>query len=167
MRLFALCAVLPLLVTACGGDTDPVELTRSGSRALGQGDFATAREDFDLALQEIGEDPANPEYLRAKMGAIEARTKDAPDEAVAMFLALAKKLPEQIDAADYSRIGGRLGDGGHFNQAIELASAGKTNLPPSDQPTIEKLIQDLGDKAKESGSAGALDALRGLGYVGE
>lgn len=167
MRLFALCAVLPLFLTACGGETDPAELTRSGSRALGQGDFATAREDFDLALLEIGEDATNPEYLRAKMGAIEARTKDAPDEAVAMFLALAKKLPDQVGAADYSRIGGRLGDGGHFNQAIELVSAGKTSLPPSAQPTLDKLIQDLGNKAKESGSTGALDALRGLGYVGE
>ena len=164
MRLSALCAVLPLLLSACGGGSDPAELRRTGSQALGQGDFATARENFDQALAEIGEDPTHPEYLRAKMGAIEARTKDAPDEAVAMFMALALKLPKDVGEVDYSRIGGRLGDGGNFDQAIEVAKAGK-KLYPNSAP-LDKLIQDLGDKAKASGQSEALEALQGLGYVG-
>lgn len=165
MRLSTLlCVALPLLTAGCGG-SDPAELTSSATRALGVGDFAGARAGFDEALQAIGENPAHPDYLRAKMGAIEARTKDAPDEAVAMFLALAKKLPEQVGAADYSRVGGRLGDGGNFDQAIQLASAGKEAFP--DSAPLDKLIQDLGDKAKESGSSEALEALKGLGYVGD
>jgi hypothetical protein len=161
MRLSVLCAVLPLLLTACGGGSDPAELRRAGSQALGQGDFATARESFDQALAEIGEDPAHPEYLRAKMGAIEARTKDAPDEAVAMFMALASKLPKDVGEGD----GGRLGDAGNFNQAIEVAKAGKK--VHANSAVLDKLIQDLGDKAKAAGKPDALDELRGLGYVGD
>ena len=102
----------------------------------------------------------------AKMGAIEARTKDHADEAVSMFLALAKKLPDQVGAADFNRIGGRLGDSGNFDQAIELAKAGKDAFPESEH--LDTLVQRLGDqvKAQGSGSSEALKALQGLGYTG-
>ena len=166
MRLStALLALLPLLATACGGSSDPSELTSNAQKALSRGEYDTAKADFDAALAEIGEDANHSDYLRAKMGAIEARTQDEPAAAVSMFLALAKKVPDKVDAADFSRIGGRLGDGGHFDEAISLASAGMEQYPDSE--FLTSLVQKLGDMAKSSGKSDALKALAGLGYVGD
>ena len=164
MRLTtALLALLPL-ATACGSSSDPAELTSTASRAISTGDFATAKADFDAALEAIGEDAQHPDYLRAKMGAIEARTKDEAKAAVSMFLALHKKLPDKVTAADFNLIGGRLGSAGNFDEAIELASAGKAAFPDSSH--LDTLVQQLGDAAQASGSSEALKMLEGLGYVG-
>ena len=165
MRLTtALLALLPL-VTACGGSSDPSELTSTASKALATGDFAGAKSDFDAALEAIGEDAQHPDYLKAKMGAIEARTKDEAKAAVSMFLALHKKVGDKVGAADFNLIGGRLGDSGNFDEAIELAKAGMEAFPGSTH--LETLVQRLGDMAASTGSSAALDALRGLGYVGD
>ncbi len=165
MRLSILLALLSLTALSCGGSSDPAALSSEASRALGRGDFAAARADFDRALDAIGADHAHPEYLRAKMGAVESRTKEAPDEAVSQFLALAKELPAQVGPADYQRIGSRLGSAGHFDQAIALVKAGKDAHP--DAAALDKLVQSLGDQAAQTGSSEALKALEGLGYVGK
>lgn len=166
MRLPSLVlALLPVLAAGCGGSSDPAELSSSGTKALAAGDFAGARADFDAAVAAIGNDPANPDFKRAKLGAIEARTKDAPDEAVRMFLELAKAHPESIDDGEFNRIASRLGAEGHFTEAIELVKAGQERYPES--PHLAKLVQTLGDKAKASGAGNdVLENLKGLGYAG-
>ena len=64
MRLTtALLALLPLLTTACGGSSDPTDLSKSGYKALGSNDFAAAKADFDAALEAIGENANHAEYL--------------------------------------------------------------------------------------------------------
>src|SRR6185436_9174732 len=63
--------LLPLLLApACGGSSDPKDLTEAGYAALGAGDSKAALGEFDQALAAIGSDTAHPQYLRAKLGAI-------------------------------------------------------------------------------------------------
>lgn len=160
----ALLLSLALLLPACGG-SDPAELTHSGNAALGSGDFEGALADFEGALAAIGSDTSHPEYVRAKLGAIEAETKLDPAKAKVDFLKLADALPERVNDRDFNRIGGRLGDAGHIGEAIALAEAGKERYP--DSAHLDTLIERLGDQAKAGGDSEALEALRGLGYVGD
>lgn len=157
--------VLLTLVTACGGSSDPKELTDSGSKNLSAANFEAAVEDFDRALAAIGEDPANPLYLRARMGAIEARTQSEPERARADFLALSEALPDAVSDRHFSSVAGRLGDAGHFKEAIALLEAGKAVHP--DSSTLDALGEKLAAQASQADDPAAVEALRGLGYVGE
>lgn len=165
-RRLPLGLLLFLTLAACGGaGRDPAQLTTKGNQALGSGELATAQGYFDQAIEVIGGDTSHPEYMRAHMGAIEAHTKTDPDRAVADFLTLAKAKPDGIRDRDYQLIGGRLGDAQNFDQAIELAQAGKKAFPES--TTLDALVRSLGDRAQASGNDEALKTLKGLGYVGD
>lgn len=157
--------LVSLTLAACGGSSDPKDLTDSGYRSLGAGDFAAAVADFDRALASIGEDLTSPLYLRAKMGAVEARAKTDPDRAQADFLALSAALPTQVTDRDFSRIAGRLGDAGYFQSAIALLEAGKQSHP--DSTYLDALGMKLAEQANQADDPAAIEALRGLGYVGE
>lgn len=165
MRIATACLLsLALLLPACGG-SDPAALTHSGNTALGSGDFDAALADFQSALDAIGSDTSHPEYVRAKLGAIEAWTKLDPAKARDEFLKLADAMPDRVNDRDFNRIGGRLGDAGNINEATELAQAGKERYP--DSAHLDTLIKRLGDQAQAGGDSEALEALRGLGYVGD
>jgi len=154
-----------LLVTSCGGSTDPAELTKSGERALGTQDFQTALTDFEAALAVIGGDTSDPNYLHAKLGEIEARSATDAAKAAADLIALSEAMPGEVSDRDFNRIAGRMGDAGKFSEAIELLAKGKEQYPESAH--LDKLGARLAEDAQKSGDSGALDALRGLGYVGD
>jgi len=157
--------LLALLLTACGGSSDPAELTNSGYKNLSAADFGAAIDDFDRALAAIGEDPANPLYLRAKMGAIGAHTEADPARARTDFLALSEALPDSVSDRDFSRVAGRLGDAGHFKDAVALLEKGKAAHP--DSTALDALGKQLAAQANQADDPAAVEALRGLGYVGE
>jgi hypothetical protein len=98
------------------------------------------------------------------MGAIEARTHTDSSRAVADFLAYAAEKPENATDKDFNQIGGRLGEAGRLEEGIEVLSAGLRAYP--DSPHLKVLLNRLGDLARTSGSATALEELKGLGYVG-
>jgi tetratricopeptide (TPR) repeat protein len=161
-----LLASLALLATSCGGgSSDPAELTSNGQKALGTQDFASALADFEAALAAIGGDTSHPSYLRAKLGAVEARSASDAQAAVDELIELAGAMPGKVSDRDYNRIAGRMGDAGHFEQAIALLAKGKEEYPESAH--LDKLGNRLADEAKKSGDSSALDALAGLGYVGD
>src|SRR6185503_13446163 len=100
--------LLPLLLApACGGSSDPKDLTEAGYAALGAGDSKAALGEFDQALAAIGSDTAHPQYLRAKLGAIEAKIRLDPEAAKREFLELSAGMPSQITARDFSTLGGK------------------------------------------------------------
>jgi len=166
MRLQRLALALPLVLASCGGGAaDPAALADAGTQSLRTGDFSAAVTDFDRALAAIGDDTAHAEFMRASMGRIEALTQLDAGTAKAEFLALREKLGEAITERNFQTIAGRMGDAGAFDEAIELVTVAKADYPES--KVLDALVQALGDQAKAAGAAGALDSLKGLGYVGD
>jgi len=163
MNAQPLCLALLLAFSSCGG-SDPTELTDRGYAALRSGDYSAAAKLLDEALVALGTDPAQPSWMRAKMGAIEARTHTEPARAKDEFLQLAAANPSRVTDKDFSLIGGLLGESGKLDEAITVLTAGME--AHAESPSLKGLMGKLGDMAKSSGSAGALDALKGLGYAG-
>ena len=165
MRSAPLLLAALLLVPACGGSSDPASLTDSGYKALAIGDYGAAAGDFEQALEAIGVDATHASFGRAKIGAIEAYSQTDAARARSEFLAFAESHPDQLTDRDYNRIAGRLGDAGNLEEAIALLEAGKAAYPESTH--LDALGARLVEQASQSGDSGALDALKGLGYVGD
>jgi len=159
-------AVLALtLLSACGGATDPKALTDEGMAALRSKNYPQAVERFDQALAALGSDTSKPEWMRAKMGAIEARTQTDSARAKSEFLELAAAHPDRVTDKEFAMIGGRLGEAHKLSEAMDLVEAGKKAHPQSE--SLQILVKQLGDMAKTSGTPEEMDRLKGLGYVGD
>jgi len=165
-RLASLLLPVLLLSASCGGPSDPAELVKSGERSLGSQDFAAALRDFETALQAIGGDTSHTSYVRAKLGEIEARAS-AGDAARARtdLVALADAQPGTVSDADFNRIVSRMGDTSKFREAVALLQKGLELYP--DSAHLDKLGKKLAADAEKADDPEALEALKGMGYVGE
>ena len=162
MRIATSALVLALTLAACGGGATPASLNTEGNTALGSGQYSTAAEHFEAALAAIGSDTSHDQYLRARMGLIEATVHLDAEKAKNDFLDLAKSS-NSVGAKEYSKIGGMLANAGAFNPAIELVDAGIQAYPET--PQLQKIIEQIKTQATQSGDSSALKALEGLGYL--
>lgn len=158
-----LLALAPLALPACGGGGDPKALTEAGYEALGASDNARALEDFNQALAAIGGDTAHPQFLRAKLGAIEAKIKVDPVAAKREFLDLAASAPSKITDKDFSYFGSKFAGASEFLAAIDLLDAGMK--AHSESPELKKLQENIKNAAEKAGDQEALKAMAGLGYI--
>lgn len=158
-------AILALCLLSGCGSSDPRALTDEGSKALNSGDYKDAAKSFDRALAELGDDTSNPEWLRAKVGAIQARTRIDATKAKEEFLQLAKASPDRVTADHFNLIASRLGDAEHLAEAKDVLEAGMKMHPES--PHLKALLTELGKKAESSGNAELLKELKGMGYIGD
>jgi hypothetical protein len=156
LALAALCLTLPL-ASCGGGGGDPASLTNDGYASLGSGDHQGALESFEKAL--AGLDANAPEYMRAKMGEIEALTHLDADRAKDALLGLGDRAGE----SEYSKVASNLTVEGHFMQAIDVLDAGVKKYGES--PKLKALLDKVKAEAEKSGSSDALDKLKGLGYL--
>ncbi len=158
-RLGALSLALPLLLASCGGGAsgDPGQLTNDGYAALGSGDHAGAVESFEAALADL--EPGTPEFMRAKMGEVEALIHLDAGRAQDQFLAVGSSASE----ADYATIGQKMTKAGAFESAIAVLDSGMKRF--SESTKLKGLIDQVKVEAEKSGDAGALDSLKGLGYL--
>ena len=165
MRLATLLASTVLFAACGGGSSDPASLTSEGYSALASGDHAAAAKAFDDAVAAIGTDTANASYVRANLGAIQARCKSDATRAKEDFMALAAAVPDKLKAKDYSAVASRLGEANHMTEAIALLEAGKQAFPTDEE--LDRLGGQLVEYAKKAGDSAATEALQGLGYVGD
>jgi tetratricopeptide (TPR) repeat protein len=159
-----LVALFLCFLPACSS-SDPRALTDEGSKALNSGKYEEAAESYTKALAEIGSDTANVDWKRAQLGLIQARARLDGARAQTEFLELARANPGKVTDADFNLIASKLGDAGKLSEAIAVLEAGKTTFPNSQH--LDALGKDLRARAKASGDSGALDKLKGLGYVGD
>src|SRR5688572_958826 len=162
LRILPLSLLLLVLTPAC--DADPGDLTEAGYTALGAGDSEGALKEFERALDEIGTDTSHPHFLRAKLGAIEARIRVDAEAAKREFLDLAAGMPSQITARDFSTLGGKFAGAKQYLAAIDLLDAGMK--AHSESPDLKALQDDIRAAAQQSGDQDALDKLSSLGYTG-
>ncbi|HGY92172.1 MAG TPA: hypothetical protein ENK43_13465 [Planctomycetes bacterium] len=164
-RISTLLLTSLLFLASCGGSADPAEQTKAGERALGTQDFSAALSEFQGALSAIGDNPQDPLYLRAKLGEIEARATTDAAKAKDDLIALAAALPGKVSDRDFNRIASRMGDAGLFSEAIALLAKAEELFPDSEH--LKKLGAKLAENAQKAGDSSAMDALAGLGYVGD
>lgn len=156
--LGALCLALSLSLAACGGGGgDPTQLTNDGYQALNSGDHAAAVKSFEAALS--GLEAGTPDFQRAKMGEIQALIHLDAGRARDQFLMHA----EAFDAKAYETVGSQLTTAKEFEEAIAVLDAGMKRF--TENPKLQALIDEVKAAAEKSGDAGALDSLKGLGYL--
>ncbi len=161
MRTTLLALGLTLSLTACGGGGGPTALTDDGYAALGKGDSSTALSKFEDALETLPETDAN--YMRAKMGQIQALISSDAEKAKSEFLALAQS--KELGAREYRTVGAKMTGEKAFEEAVAVLDAGFKKFP--DDATLEQMIQTVAEEAKKAGATDALNSLSGLGYIGD
>ncbi|MEQ1892696.1 MAG: hypothetical protein ABL998_09160 [Planctomycetota bacterium] len=151
------------LAASCGGASDPKTLTNEGSAALSAGKYSEAVKSFEAAL--AGMDSANPDWMHAKVGLVEALVHSDPARAKSEFLALAGGTASKLTDRHFSEVASTFAQAGKIADASEILKAGMAMHPES--PQLTKLLESLGDLAKASGDAQTLESLKGLGYAGD
>jgi len=157
----ALVAGLP----ACGdsSSSDPAaaaEASLQGGRHAEAETAATAA----LATPAVQADKALAWRLeRVRLDAIGAQGR-LPD-VLSGLTRLARDYPAQVDHQFYGRLGSVVLQAGHTSEAIEVAEAGKAAFPES-ATAFDGLIEQIKERASESGDKDALDRLAQLGYLG-
>src|SRR5262245_24765016 len=144
-----LIAVLALSLAACGGSSDPRVLTDEGSKALSSGKYEDAAQSYQRALELIGSDTKNPEWMRAHLGVIQAHAHLDAGKAKEEFLQLAKANPERVTDKEFSLIGSKLAEANQLKPAIEVVEAGLA--ANKDSALLKALRDDLGKRAESSG----------------
>ena len=123
--------LLALVLPACGGADDPVELTRAGYSQLNSGNADGARESFEGARALL--QPSDPEYVRATLGLAQVLAQSSSKEDAARardtFLELARG--GAVEQGDYRIVAGALVSKRHFEEASALVEAGMTAYPES------------------------------------
>ncbi len=156
-RCLSLCFFTAL--AACGG-SDPAAQVRDSYSALSSRDYSGAEAGFTEALQ--GLESGSSEHMRAQLGLFRARSSSDPAGAKADFLTYAQA--NGLAIIDYTQLISDLVSGDHLEEAIAVVAEMKTIFP--DDPKVDEMGNMLVAKAKSSDNSDALDALSGLGYVG-
>jgi len=157
---FALALGLALL-GSCGGSATPAENVQAGSTALGKSDWRAAQSSFEAALAALpAEDAA---YKRAKLGQVEALIQLDATRAKTEFLAYADSAAATLDSKDWRAVMTKLTAKGKFAEAIGVLEAGLKKHPQDGD--IKKMGDAIKVAAEKAGDSGALDSLKGLGYL--
>ena len=158
MRISISALCLSLLV-ACGGASDPNQMTNDASAALTSGKYSEALQGFDAVLGQI--DASHPSYMRAKMGSIEAQIHIEAGKAKTDFLAFAAANKGKVTEKDYRSVGSKMTGAGKYLEAIAVLDAGIQEFGKSD--ALMKTIEAV--KKESANDAAAQSALAGLGYL--
>jgi hypothetical protein len=160
-RALPILAVLSVL--ACGGSSDPRELTDAGAAALNSGDPKKALSDFDRALEHM--DPSHPEFPRASFSRCQALAGIDPARAKDEFLKLARIPAARVAEPEFTTIAMDLVMRHAIGPATEVAETGLRMYPES--PAMKTLLDKVGDAAKKANDPEAVKKLKSLGYAGD
>ncbi len=146
-----------LLVLAACGPSNPEKAARA---ALGSGQFSDAVSYFDQALE--GKDEADANYLGLVLGKCEALARTDAGSAKDLFLATAATF--KLTVHDYSKIVSHLVTAKAFDPAIDILEHGLKAFP-GEKPKVDKMAAIVKSASEAAGDTGALDRLKGIGYL--
>lgn len=153
---YSILLALTLSLTACGGGGDPKE---AGYAALQTGDHAAAVSAFDEAL--AASDSSAPDHAELQLARCEALAYVDGAKAEAEFRSLCEGGSD-IGVKQYSLIAGALLAGNAMLNAVNVVDMGVNAFP--DDAKMAALLEKVKEAAKEDPAA--LDALKGMGYLG-
>ena len=161
--MFSSLRMLPLsllvTLTACGGADPAAQVTDSYS-ALNARDYSAAEAGFAEALPQL--EPGTSAHLRAQLGLFRARSFSDASGAKTDFLAYASS--NKLAIGDYTQFITDLVSGENLEEAIAVVAEMKQAFPNNTK--VDDMGNALVERAKSAGDSSALDALSGLGYVG-
>jgi len=157
-----LLVLLPLLRSVLASPPSASALTDRGYEALGKGNHAEAMEAFERALESLR--PADPQYVRAKMGAVEAWIRADASKARKEFLELATSQPEEIGSREYAAVASKMAAAKQFVAAIDVLDAGIQAHP--EDPKLKATMDEVKAAAQKAGDPDAVKKLISLGYLG-
>jgi len=163
MIMFSTLRSLPLallLTLAACGSADPAAQVNESYTSLSARDYSAAEAGFAEALPQLT--PGTSDHQRAQLGLLRARSFSDAVGAKADFLAYAKA--NELKVSDYTVFITDLVSGENLEEAIEVQAEMKATFP--ENPKVDEMGNALVDMAKSAGNSSALDALSGLGYVG-
>ena len=166
MRLRSLLLALPLVLTACGGSSDPKALVDEGRQAMASQNYAEAQTKFQAAVDAIGGDAAHANFEQAHRQLIAATAHVDAGQAKTMLMDFMKNHGDKLDVNEFVTLLGQFGSAGAFSEAADLISEGKKAYPDG-TAAIDKLGKNLAAQATKAGDAGGVSSLSGLGYVGD
>jgi len=148
--------ILTLCLSACSGGGDPKE---AGYAALQAGDHATAVSSFDEAL--AASDPSALDHAELQLARCEALAYVDGAKAEAEFRSLCASGSD-IGVKQYSLIAGALLGANATVNAVNVVDMGVKAFPG------DAKMAALLEKVKEAAATdpAALDALKGMGYLG-
>jgi hypothetical protein len=150
---------LSLTLAACGSP-DPGQRTDAGQKALNSGNFELAYEEFAAAAEAFAAD--DPRLLEAQLGQCRAQAHLDPPAAKDAFLALSASAA--LEYRDFNLIVTDFKAEGAYAEGIEILGAGMVTFP--ENTALIALRDRMGKDAEALGDSSTLDALKGLGYVG-
>jgi hypothetical protein len=145
-----------LVLAACGGSSNP---EKDAYAAMGSGNFSAAVGYFDQALE--GMDEADGKYIGLVVGKCEAMA--ATDAVGARDLFLATAATHELTVRDYGMVVSRLVEAKAFDPAIDILAQGKEAFPGEEK--VDKMAAIVVSASQKAGDAGAMDRLKGLGYL--
>ncbi|MFT7670850.1 MAG: hypothetical protein ACI8X5_003563 [Planctomycetota bacterium] len=168
-----LASLLLLVPASCGGSANSGASVEAGYSSLSSGSYSEALGSFDTALD--GLTTSDPKFLEAKLGQLQAQCHVDAVKAKTDLFALG--TDSGVTAKDYSMVATELltaatakassdqdAASEAIGEGIAVLAKGKETFP--DYSKWDAKITQFGDKAATLGSADALEALKGLGYVG-
>ena len=163
---FALLVLTGLAVTACGGGSgggDPESLMAAANDAMGSGDYSTASQKLDAAIEALGADgPADMRY-RARVNRARCTIRNGEgDTGKKNFLALVGEFGDRVDWKDYKRIGESLSDEDFNDEAMDVILAGIERFPDQ-KKALDEVMLAIASKPDLGGDAA--ERLKTLGYV--
>ena len=162
LRFLSPLALGAMLFAAACSQSDPKAATDKGTAALASGDNAGALEHLDTALSGMA--ATDPNYMRASMARCQALARTDPPKAKSEFLALCQAQSSRVKEQDFSTIVSELVKKDALTEAADVMDAGVRMFPES--PLMMQAKALVIDASKKSKSSGAMDKLKGLGYVG-
>lgn len=154
MRRLLLPSLLLASLAACGGG-DPAQ---AGHDAYGSGDYAAAASSFREALAGAEGD----QRIDLSLELCKSLAHTDPAACVAEMAKL--DAATDLRVSDYNVVVAELNSAREYMPAVDVLKMAKAAYPEDEK--LVALIQKVGDAAASAGDSDALQALSGLGYVG-
>ena len=147
--------------SSCGGGGSPKEQVDAGYASLGSGKSKDALASFESALTKLT--PADADYLRAKLGVVEALVRVDAERSKKELIDLAKAQPGKVTAKDYLRTASFMVNENRLAVAAETLEAGESLI--KDDPKAIEVKEMIKERAKKATDPGEIARLKSLGYL--
>ncbi len=154
--------LLALALCSCsGGGGSPKEQVDAGYSSLNSGKSKDAVASFEAALTKLA--PADADFMRAKLGLVEALVRVDAERSKKELIDLAKAHPGKVTAKDYLRTASVMVNENRLAAAAETLDAGDSLI--KDDPKALEVKAMIKLRATKATDPGEIARLKSLGYL--
>ncbi len=154
--------LLALALCSCSGGGSPKEQVDAGYSSLNSAKSKEAVASFEAALTKLT--PTDAEFLRAKLGLVEALVRVDAERSKKELIDLAKSHPGKVTAKDYLRTANAMVNENRLGAAAETLAAGESLI--KDDPKAVDVKEMIKQRATKATDPSEIARLKSLGYLG-